>query len=422
MTAVTDIIPRTSYGSVLILNEWVRVTLTFTTPSGCSLVRVQLLANTNTSGNIGFWGAQLVEGINALDYFATETRLNIPRLDYSNGSCPSLLVEPQRTNLLTFSSNVANNTAWPKFISGVGIIPVITANSSVSPRGILEASLVELSLNGGTSINDRSAYRQSAVSVTSGQLYAASFWLKAFSPSDVGKVISFAPENTTNTPVLITLTADWERHTVITTANTSSMNFLFQLRGTIGTADNVRYYHWNNVMEQGNYPTSDIITTSASVTRNADVISKTGIADLIGQSEGAFYLELKEAAGGTDKMIQLSDGSDNNNISIQFINNNIRLTTVGGGAGYRVLSIPSNVFQNNKIVLVWKAGNIFGYVNGVKYTLTLFSGIGNGIPTTLNRINLSFWWMGQPFFGNINQILVFKKQLTDAECIALTTL
>ncbi len=32
-----------------------------------------------------FWGAQLVEGSSALDYQMTETRLNIPRLDYSLG-------------------------------------------------------------------------------------------------------------------------------------------------------------------------------------------------------------------------------------------------------------------------------------------------------------------------------------------------
>jgi hypothetical protein len=46
---------------------------------------------------INLWGAQLVEGTNALPYQKTETRLNIPRLDYSLGGCPNILLEPQRT-------------------------------------------------------------------------------------------------------------------------------------------------------------------------------------------------------------------------------------------------------------------------------------------------------------------------------------
>ena len=58
------------------------------------------------------WGAQLNEGSTALPYQKTETRLNIPRLDYSNGTCPSLLVEPQRTNRLIYSEQLIQGKAW----------------------------------------------------------------------------------------------------------------------------------------------------------------------------------------------------------------------------------------------------------------------------------------------------------------------
>jgi hypothetical protein len=36
---------------------------------------------------------------------------NVPRLDYLNASCPSLLLEPQRTNLQVYSEDFSN-PAW----------------------------------------------------------------------------------------------------------------------------------------------------------------------------------------------------------------------------------------------------------------------------------------------------------------------
>jgi hypothetical protein len=49
---------------------------------------------------------------NNVPYQKTETRLNIPRLDYSLGGCPNILLEPQRTNLLQSSS--FDNASWIK--------------------------------------------------------------------------------------------------------------------------------------------------------------------------------------------------------------------------------------------------------------------------------------------------------------------
>jgi hypothetical protein len=92
-------------------NGWLRVSLTFQTGSGGALtwsssgcsIRLekpyQTQIYTGTGQSLYVWGAQLVEGSNALTYQKTETRLNIPRIDYSLGGCPNILLEPQRTNL-----------------------------------------------------------------------------------------------------------------------------------------------------------------------------------------------------------------------------------------------------------------------------------------------------------------------------------
>ena len=64
-----------------------------------------------TSGSIYIQDAQLESGLVATDYIETTTTSvsagileDMPRLDYSGGaSCPALLLEPQRTNLIVHS-------------------------------------------------------------------------------------------------------------------------------------------------------------------------------------------------------------------------------------------------------------------------------------------------------------------------------
>jgi hypothetical protein len=92
---------------------------------------------------------------------------------------------------------------------------------------------------------------------------------------------------------------------------------------------------WGAQLEAGAYPTSYIPTTTIAVQRDADVISKTGISDLIGQTEGVLFVET--AALNNDltgnRSISISDGSSNNRIVINynFTSNNIQtVVTVAG--------------------------------------------------------------------------------------------
>jgi hypothetical protein len=77
-------------------------------------------------------------------YFPTTDRLNVPRLTYQNGGggCPSLLLEPQRTNVETWSEDFSN-ASWTKTNSS------ITANTTTSPDGTQNADkIIENSANG----------------------------------------------------------------------------------------------------------------------------------------------------------------------------------------------------------------------------------------------------------------------------------
>ena len=63
---------------------------------------------------------------------------NVPRLDYSNGSCPEILIEPQRTNIALYSEKLINGYAF-SYTSGTFIVSENTTNT-FDPAGILVAN------------------------------------------------------------------------------------------------------------------------------------------------------------------------------------------------------------------------------------------------------------------------------------------
>lgn len=99
---------------------WYRCIMSATTAAGSNTLGIYPAsadANNVYTGNgtdsIYIWGSQLVEGVDPLPYFQTTDRLNVPRLSYMYGSCPALLLEPQRTNL-ALRSEEFDNASWGK--------------------------------------------------------------------------------------------------------------------------------------------------------------------------------------------------------------------------------------------------------------------------------------------------------------------
>jgi hypothetical protein len=167
--------------------------------------------------------------------------------------------------------------------------------------------------------------------------------------------------------------------------------------------------------------TSYIPTVASSVTRNADVISKTGIADLIGQSEGVLFVEMAALVNtGTNRVISLSDGTAQNRVTIELysLSNFIvsRVTSANVQEAFMVADpFPQNV--NRKIAVRYKLNDCAIFIDGVKVALDT----SVNMPISLNSLRFDDG-SGSRFEGKLKQLQLFKTALLDSELQQLTTL
>ena len=392
-------------------NEWQRFELAITANANSSTSIHPILVDSFVSGSFFIWGAQLVEGSVAKDYQKTETRLNIPRLDYSNGTCPSILVEPQRTNLLAYSSSF-DNAYWLKQGGGSASAPVVTANAEISPDGTMNADRIVFNLNGGTGSNDFSQISSPTITHSAAS-YIRSFYARTtdgttkefnfVSPSDNFEIISITPE--------------YQRFDALSTIAANG-GFRLRIRGNETSTNSASIALWGAQYEAGAYPTSYIPTTSASVTRNADVISKTGISSLIGQTEGTLFLDYTKTDAQQDIDILYSLGGANNDISIAYIFGGLRvLATTGGVTQFNNSYSGYNTSGRFKIAIAYQTNNVRIYINGV-----LIDTINSATFNFTNELNLGTANSNFLCQFYINASALWKQPLTNTQLAQLTTL
>jgi hypothetical protein len=372
-------------------NGWYRCTLSNNNPQTLAFYQLGLADanNANTpasSGSAFLWGAQLVEGSAPKDYLPTTDRLDIARIDYSTGEA-ALLVEPQRTNLFTYSEQF-DDASWTKLNTSV------TANATIAPSGLMTADTMAVS---GT------LSRVVAANVLTAGTYTISVWAKVLSGSGAMRFNLIIDGVTTN--FSFTPTTEWQRFTQTFTATTSVSSISFRGLGFVGDLA-----IWGAQLEAGSNATSYIPTVASAVTRNADIISKTGIADLIGQTEGTVFvdIDLKELPQSTQRFIQLKGTSFD--------------IFIRSGA-YAITGMPTISFTaitgRMKIAAIYSDNLAKLFVNGIE--------IGSRTSVTISNTN-NIGIGNDSLSGNINSkvqfnsIQLYKTALTDQECINLTTL
>jgi hypothetical protein len=312
--------PVQNFGFQKLSNSWYRVWFTaVATASVTASATIGVLPTTGTStpytgdgvSGIFIWGAQLEVGAYPTSYIpSTNTftsrastatfigsngliqsaAINVARQNYNPTNlalAPKLLLEESRQNLLQRSEEF-NDVYWTKSSSS------ITANAAVAPNGTTTADKIveDVSNNAHSISNISSSYTQNTtytlsifVKPAERSVLRLGFPNAAFSGGAVARfdLSTNSIDYTGNTLAvgnIVPYSNGWYRVSITATATatvfgTLSYTLLETLTGNIVyTGDGTSgLFIWGAQLEVGAYPTSYIPTTTAAVTRSADVSS-----------------------------------------------------------------------------------------------------------------------------------------------------
>ena len=397
---------------------------TFYRTVSSSSYQVTLLGLSGASGSIESVSVKEVRNADfTFDRNSTATRVNkeglietvaidTPRLDYPliDGvvqSEPSLLLEPTRTNLITYSEDF---TQWS--LSGA----TITSNSTTSPEGLINASTMTTSVSGDTA--------QNIPSVSNGNITFSCFAKKG-SINGIRLRIDAATDangffDLTNGIIyssdggvakIESFGNDWFRVSISANITSFVKLAIYTTDGT-NAYDNGDIYIYGAQVEQGSYPTSYIPTSGSAVTRAAETANGAGDAATFNDSEGVLMVETKILVDDGRLGISNADNSD------QVIIGN------ANGIFYRITENNSNPitqfigvseFENHKIALKYKSTETSIVVDGFELDT-------NNTTYSLSGLNeLAFTAQGSSFYGNTKQVQYYDTALTDTELEALTS-
>ena len=338
---------------------------------------------------------------------------NAPRIDYTHSTCPSILIEPTRTNWVLRSEEF-DNVYWGKVAGGVASAPVVTANVETAPDGTTTADRVVFNLNGGT-LSTAISQLESAIFTSISITRTQSVYIKT--TDGTTKVFTFV--SPTGSVTTITVTSVYQRFTLTSTGiNTASIRL--RLRGSAsgeGTATSATIAIWGAQYEDGSNATSYIPTTTATVTRNDDVISKTGVSNLIGQTNGTIFVEANLRVNADERrLLTISNGTELQRII--FWTSGITLYISFNGVGVSSGNFP---IGTAKIAVGYTIG-----ASSTTYSIkvnnnTLITGTAAAAPNPLSAINLgSNSTSGLQLNDRIESATLFLTRLSPTQLQDLT--
>jgi hypothetical protein len=400
------------------------------------------------SGDFNVTRATTATRVNASGFIEVVAS-GIPRLDYPiGGGCPALLVEPSGTNGILNSENTATNwTLGTSLTSGyVDVIGVSGNNLTVAVSGSnIGASAGRLRrLNNNVALASGSTYTISFLmkkteTHTIGGYYAA---ITGGAAGDLGAGFdvsgSFSSGSLfayTGVTSRIRRVEQWgtdvyrcsETFTMTASGTLTSFNFapLSGVTSQLNPAVGLGIAFAAPQVELGSLPTSFIPTTTASATRNAEVISLSGaVSGCIGQTEGTIYAEVDLQFNNRNAdIIGLDSGSSANGFylvirSSSVIELRIRQGSTNALIFQRTGAYPVGI---NKIAVSYKNGDFAISLNGTTTqvdtsTITMPS-VAITRASVVPSINFT---LDQSV--RVRAVVPYTTRLTNAQLAALTTL
>lgn len=351
---------------------------------------------------------------------------NIPRLLYlSANTCPGILFEPSRTNLVLASESLLS-LPW-----------VIGGNLSRATTNILSRSGVTITANINGSINNSGAdllSQANAFNVTSGLTYTFSIIVKKTSNHNSIGIWCYS--------VAGTYSVNYNVDTLVYTP-TSNANFTNRSGGVIPLGDNsflcwekfnvvssvissigfapcnsasLIYSSGNSIsltavqLEVGSFPTTYIPTQASIVTRSSDLITN-------GLNNRFLNLGTKGTILFDVTIINRNFSTDLACLGVGTVGTEVwLLNPEPSGFGVYDTKNQRSIIQSNpsgKFLIKFDNGYTCGYYNGVKQN-EYFSGIPLNITSIFgtNRGNFSY---------RLNNFQTYPIALSDEDCAQLTS-
>ena len=362
----------------------------------------------------------------------------VPRIDFLGNTSGALKLEPQRTNLVTYSSDFSN-AYWTKSASSV-------VSGFVSPDGGLNAfKLVEGTNNSKHFISINNLFtpdgvtRDYSIFVKEGERRYIFITNVTTTNNDINCVVFDTRDGVftnTNDPTYIlnrnvtTLSNGWYRIDFTSNVNSGSYDNFYIGISSSETMSGVSYqgdgtsgiYIYGAQVEVGSYATSLINTQGSAVTRVADACSQTVPDGIIGQTEGTVFLDFIYNHSNTSisESLSLSDGSSSNRLYVGNVFANTLSCLIIANSVVQFSAFTSYnlvIGQRYKAALCYKLNNFSFYVNGVEIATDT-----SGSVPLMNRIGFDSGSGTSNFYKPTNQVQLYNTRLSNSELQALTTI
>ena len=389
-----------------------------------------------TSG-IFIWGAQLSNSASVDPYVynpqaaPTSTAYYGPRIDYDPVTLASrgLLIEEQRTNLLTYSEDFSN-AAWTKQQS------TISANSAVAPDGVTTADKVipnsgfEGYVFRGTTIVSGAAAFSIYVKAAEWNFVYVAFGA-SFSPTN-GTYIRLSDGAVTSGSGFTAQSVGngWYRISGSSTYSTAADNSVYVIPTNSGVAPRTTgdgtsgIYLWGAQMEAGAFATSYVPTVASQVTRSGDFASMLGDNFLrwYNATQGVFLVSADSFASSSllvRQSVVANDGTSANLIRTYTYDGRWGGNVSAGGVSQAdlltsTLSVPN---VSVKYALAYQANNFAACINGG----TVLTDTAGTVPTVTKLDLGQYSTAGNPLNGRIQQVTYYPSRLTNAALQQITT-
>jgi len=311
-----------------------------------------------------------------------------PRFDYSGGaSCPSLLLEPSRTNEIGYSEYFEGWTPQGS--------PTITSNFGTSPEGLQNSSRLRYTTD--------SDYIETSVTNTSGvfTIYA----------KGTGNLI--LTDSGANASSTTALTSSYQRIELYFSTNTTTLQIKTDSSGLDAEVYAAQF-------ENATYPTSYIPNHSGgSVTREADVNTLLNQSGVIGQTAGTIlfdaYFDEAEKVN-----FSISDSTSSNFISIETTSSNeVTAKVEQGGSTQATITTSTSFFAEGdrlKCAIAYDDRDMAFYINGTQVN----TAAPNLIPAC-DDVRFGNYDGSIKADQRVNRVLLFDTRISNGNLATLTS-